>query len=135
MTPGRREDGREVVMLSGSLLVLGIVALVGEVLLFAALGQLLHWSVGGGWLGILVAAVGLVLAAGAWGLFMAPKGRRRLPTLSRVIVCAIAGVGLGALLSAQGWPRFGVAVMAAGLAVAGIQWIQGRDRMPNEVPS
>jgi hypothetical protein len=115
-------------MFSGSLLALGIVALIGEVLLFAALGQLLHWSVGGGWLGILVAAIGLVLAAGAWGLFMAPKGRRRLPALTRVIICAIVGVALGALLSSAGWPRFGVAVIVAGLAVAGIQWIQGRER-------
>ena len=59
---------------------------------------------------------------------MAPKGRRRLPALTRVIICAIVGVALGALLSSAGWPRFGVAVIVAGLAVAGIQWIQGRER-------
>ena len=122
-----------VVMLAGSALAFGVLALVGEVLLFAALGQLLHWVVGGGWLGIFVAAVGLVIAAGAWGLWMAPKARRRLRVLTRVIICAVVGVALGALLSAAGWPRFGVAVIVAGLLVAGIQWVSAlREGVPVE---
>lgn len=127
---GGRARGDSVVMHSGVTLALGLLALVGEVLLFAGLGQLLHWLAGGGWVGVAVAAIGLVIAAGAWALFMAPTAARRLPTLVRTAVCAVLGLALGATLYAVGWPRFGLAVALGGFAAALTQHLLGARPSP-----
>ncbi len=126
----REPDRGAAAQLTGSRLMVGAVALVGEVVLFAGLGQLLYAGVGGGWKGILAAAAGLALAALAWGIFMAPTAARRVSTLTRAVVGAVAGVACGALLASAGWPRFGAAAMVAGLAVAGTEWVMERRSPP-----
>ena len=85
MTEDRRSSGRPApVMLSGSALALGLVALVAEIVLFAAIGQLAHHHAGGGVTGIVVAVVVLALAAVLWGVFMAPNSPRRISLRPRV---------------------------------------------------
>ena len=90
MTEDRRSSGRPApVMLSGSALALGLVALVAEIVLFAAIGQLAHHHAGGGVTGIVVAVVVLALAAVLWGVFMAPNSPRRISLRPRVGVYGV----------------------------------------------
>ena len=127
MTEDRRSSGRPApVMLSGSALALGLVALVAEIVLFAAIGQLAHHHAGGGVTGIVVAVVVLALAAVLWGVFMAPNSPRRISLRPRVGVCGVLGLVLGGLLVAAGWNVWGVVVGVCGLGLAAVQWVMGR---------
>ena len=127
MTEDRRSSGRPApVMLSGSALALGLVALVAEIVLFAAIGQLAHHHAGGGVTGIVVAVVVLALAAVLWGVFMAPNSPRRISLRPRVGVCGELGLVLGGLLFAAGWTVWGVVVGVCGLGLAAVQWVMGR---------
>lgn len=123
---GGRGGSGEPVVLSGSLLAFGVVALAAEVALFAALGQLAHHYAGGGTRGVVVAAVVLLVAAVLWALFMAPPARRRLALVPRVAVCAVLGLALGGALAGAGWPVWGTVVVIAGIALALVQWTLGR---------
>lgn len=117
--PGGQDSRRsDPVLLTGSALVVGVVALVCEVILFAGLAQLAHHLAGGGTVGIVVAVLALALGAVGWGVFMAPTARRRLPSRARALVCLVAGVALGAGLVASGWTIWGVVVAVAGVLCA-----------------
>ncbi|MCA0336294.1 MAG: DUF2568 domain-containing protein [Actinobacteria bacterium] len=113
-------------LLTGRLLLLGLLALVAEVLLFAALAQLAHHYAGGGVRGIVVAVLVLLAAAVAWVVFMAPPAARRLALFPRVAVCAVLGLALGGALAAAGWTLWGTVVVLAGIVLALVQWSMGR---------
>ncbi|MBK8730718.1 MAG: hypothetical protein IPM00_15730 [Tetrasphaera sp.] len=100
-------------MLSGSALALGLVALVAEIVLFAAIGQLAHHHAGGGVTGIVVAVVVLALAAVLWESSWPRTAPRRISLRPRVGVCGVLGLVLAGLLFAAGWTVVSSSVCAA----------------------
>ena len=119
-----RPDGP--VMLSGTALVLGVIALVAEVLVFIGLALLARDLAGGGLRGTLVMAGVVLVGILAWGWFMAPTSTRRLPVIPRVGICILLGVVVGGVLLLRGWTPWGWIVLAAGLALALAQWAMDR---------
>ncbi|MBD3784073.1 MAG: DUF2568 domain-containing protein [Micrococcales bacterium] len=124
----RPDDDRSLVpgghrLSTPGLVALAAVAFVVELALFGGVAVVTHDLVGGGasgWaLGVLATVVVLVL----WGLFMAPKGRRRLrpgPRTAWAVVLVYA-VALGLLAGGHtGWAWF---VGVAGLAVVAAQTV------------
>ena len=74
--------------------------------------------------GIALAIVDAVLlpaaAAAIWGLFVAPRARRRLPEPARFLLeFALFGV-TGVVLVLVGWPVTGIVVAVAGIGVAAL---------------
>lgn len=89
-----------------------------EVVLVAALAAW-GWSAGGGGgVGALFAVVVAVAAAGAWGTWVGPKSRRRLPDPSRLVVELVLFV-CGGLAAWVVWgPGAGLAIALGSAVVA-----------------
>ncbi len=112
-TPGHGAD----LMSTPSLLVLAVVAFAVELALFGGVGAIAYEVVGGGLRGWLAAAAGTAGVLLFWGVFMAPKGRRRLATTPRLVVSAALCVGTAYGLVQTGHPWWGWFVGIAGVAV------------------
>ena len=78
-------------------------------------------QLGGGVLPAIVDAVLLPAAAAAiWGLFIAPRARRRLPEPARFLVEFVLFGVTGVVLVLLGWLVTGIVVAAAGIGVAAL---------------
>ena len=79
------------------LVVLGVLAFVIEFAFMVGVFMLAAGVVGGGILGSVAGVLAVVLTAALWGLFVAPRARRRLPRLPRALAAggAVAVVGAG----------------------------------------
>lgn len=104
-----------------SLLALAVVAFVVELALFGGVGAIAHHQTGGGLLGWVTAAGATVLVLVLWGLFIAPKARRRLGARARVLVSAALCLGTAYGLVDAGWPVWGWFVGLAGVTVVAAQ--------------
>ncbi len=104
-----------------SLFALALVAFLVELALFGGVGVVAHDVLDGGAAGsaVGVLATGLVLVL--WGLFMAPKARRRLAPSTRVLVALLLAVGTAYGLVQTDHVRWGWFVGLAGLAVVAAQ--------------
>ncbi|WIV58840.1 YrdB family protein [Amycolatopsis nalaikhensis] len=61
-----------------------------------------------------------VAAAAIWGLFIAPRARRRLPEPGRFLVEFALFAGTGVVLALVGWVVAGVALAVIGIGVAAL---------------
>ncbi|WP_410668445.1 YrdB family protein [Amycolatopsis sp. cmx-4-68] len=76
---------------------------------------------GGGLVLSIVYAVLLPLAAAAvWGMFIAPRARRRLPEPARFLVEFVLFAVTGVVLGLVGWLVAGVALAVVGIGVAAL---------------
>jgi len=81
--------------------------------------------------GVALAIVDAVLlpvaAAALWGLFLAPRARRRLPEPARFLLeLALFGV-TGVVLALVGWLITGIVVAVAGIGVAALTRVVAKD--------
>ncbi|MDX3188438.1 YrdB family protein [Streptomyces sp. MN03-5084-2B] len=85
-------------------------------------------QLGGGVALAVVDAVLLPVAAAAlWGLFIAPRARRRLPEPARFLLeFALFGVA-GVVLGLVGWLVVGLVVALAGIGVAALTRVVAKD--------
>lgn len=99
------------------LIVLGLLAFVIEFAFMVGVFLLASGLVGGGLGGTLVGVLAVVLVAALWGLFIAPKARRRIPKVPRALasggMVAVVGAGLLGLEHS----RFGLVLIGAGLVL------------------
>ena len=82
--------------------------------------------------GVLFSIVDAVLlpaaAAAVWGLFVAPRARRRLPEPARFIVEFALFAATGLVLALSGWLVAGVVVAVLGIGFAGLTRVFAKDR-------
>ncbi len=106
-----------------ALLLLATVAFVTELALFGGVGAIAWSAVGGGALAWLAAGAATAAVLVLWGLFMAPRGRRRLGAGTRTVLALLfcAGTAVGLVLT--GWTWWGWFVGVAGLAVVAAQTV------------
>lgn len=105
--------------MSVALLIIWTLRFATEVL--ALLGMAWGAWVGiGGPLGIAVAVVAPVAAAIAWGLWVAPAARRRLPDPARLLVEVVVFVGAAWGYAAVATPAGGIAFGVVALALAAL---------------
>ncbi|MEO6019579.1 MAG: DUF2568 domain-containing protein [Knoellia sp.] len=99
------------------LIVLGLLAFIIEFAFMVGVFLLASGLVGGGFGGVVVGVLAVVLVAALWGLFVAPKARRRIPKIPRALASggAVAVVGAG-LLGLEHF-RFGLVLIGAGLVL------------------
>lgn len=116
-TPGHGAD----LMSTPTLFALAVVAFAVELALFGGAGAIAYEAVGGGAAGWLAAAVGTLVVVGFWGLFMAPKAKRRLATRPRLVVSALLCLVTAVGLVGVGHPWWGWFVGVAGVAVVAAQ--------------
>ena len=116
-TPGHGPD----LVSTPSLLALAVVAFVVELALFGGVGAIVFDAAGRGWAGWLAAVAATALVLVVWGLFVAPKGRRRLGTGGRVLLSGALCVATAYGLVTAGWPWWGWFVGVAGLVVVAAQ--------------
>ncbi len=81
--------------------------------------------------GVALAIVDAVLlpvaAAALWGLFLAPRARRRLPEPARFLLeFALFGV-TGVVLALVGWLITGIVVAVAGIGIAALTRVVAKD--------
>ncbi|MBE1499051.1 hypothetical protein H4696_006151 [Amycolatopsis lexingtonensis] len=81
--------------------------------------------------GVALAIVDAVLlplvAAALWGLFIAPRARRRLPEPARFLVEFALFAGTGVVLVLVGWVVTGIALAVAGIGVAALTRVFAKD--------
>ena len=104
-----------------TLVALGLLAFVIEFAFMVGVFMLASALVGGGVAGSLLGVLAVVVVAVLWGLFVAPKSRRRLPRLPRALAAGGAVVAVGGGLLGQGHPRFGLVLLGAGLVLVAAQ--------------
>ncbi|WP_290051232.1 YrdB family protein [Amycolatopsis solani] len=76
----------------------------------------------------IVDAVLLPLAAAAlWGLFIAPRARRRLPEPARFLVEFALFAGAGVVLVLVGWPVSGIALAVVWIGSAALTRVVAKD--------
>jgi Protein of unknown function (DUF2568) len=121
VSAARTPDPGAAVVSTPSLLVLAVTAFVVEVALFGGVGAVAHHAAGGGVRGWLAAGLATAVVLVLWGLFVAPKARRRLPAGARVVVSAVLCVATAAGLLWADHPVWGWFVGLAGLAVVAAQ--------------
>lgn len=68
-----------------------------------------------------------VVAAAIWGLFIAPKARRRLPEPARFLVEFVLFTATGLVLVLVGWPVSGIVLAVAGIGVAALTRVVAKD--------
>ena len=112
-TPGHDAD----LMSTPSLFALAVVAFAVELALFGGIALIFYQTVGGGLSGWLTAAVATAGILAFWGLFMAPRAKRRLPTTPRLVVSALLCLFTADGLLQGGYPWWGWFVGVAGIAV------------------
>lgn len=109
-----------------ALALLAAVAFVVELALFGGVGVVVHDLVGGGLAGWAAGVTAVVVVLVLWGLFMAPKARKRLAPGPRALVATalVYGVAFGLLRADHtGWAWF---VGVAGLVVVAAQTVLHR---------
>ena len=99
------------------LVVLGLLAFVIEFAFMVGV-FLLASALGGGGLGGSVAGVAsVVVVAVLWGLFIAPRARRRIPKVPRALAAGGLVAVVGAGLLGLEHSRFGLVLIGAGLVL------------------
>ncbi|MFB9683321.1 DUF2568 domain-containing protein [Amycolatopsis plumensis] len=66
-------------------------------------------------------------AAALWGLFLAPRARRRLPEPARFLLEFALFAVTGVVLALVGWPVTGVVVAVAGIGIAVLTRVVAKD--------
>lgn len=99
------------------LIVLGLLAFIIEFAFMVGVFMLASGLVGGGFGGLVVGVLSVVLVASLWGLFIAPKARRRIPKVARALASGGAVALVGGGLVALDHPRFGLVLIGAGLVL------------------
>lgn len=112
-TPGHGAD----LMSTPTLFALAVVAFAVELALFGGVGAIAYEVAGGGLRGWLAAAAATAGILVLWGLFMAPRAKRRLATTPRLVVSAALCIGTAYGLVQTGHPWWGWFVGVAGIAV------------------
>ena len=92
------------------LVVLGLLAFVIEFAFMVGVFLLASGLVGGGLGGTLVGVLAVVLVAALWGLFIAPKARRRIPKVPRALAS-------GGMVAVVGSGLLGLVLIGAGLVL------------------
>jgi uncharacterized protein DUF2568 len=77
--------------------------------------------------GILNAVLLPLAAAAVWGVFIAPRARRRLPEPARYLVEFVLFAATGLVLALSGWLIVGIAVAVAGIGFATLTRIFAKD--------
>ena len=96
-----------------------------EVLLLAAYA-VIGTGLAAGWLGWALALVLVLLVAGVWGTWLAPKRRIDAPPSVRVVLELALFLGAGIGLGLVGHPQWGVILVAAEVVV--LVLLRGPDR-------
>ena len=99
------------------LVVLGLLAFVIEFAFMVGVFLLASGLSGGGVPGAVAGTVAVVVVAALWGLFVAPKARRRIPRVPRALASGGAVSVVGAGLLGLGHERFGLVLLGAGLVL------------------
>ncbi|EAQ00269.1 hypothetical protein JNB_08859 [Janibacter sp. HTCC2649] len=99
------------------LIVLGLVAFIIEFAFMVGVFMLGSGVVGGGFGGLVVGVLAVVLVAALWGMFIAPRARRRIPKLPRALASGGAVALVGAGLLGLDHTRFGLVLIGAGLVL------------------
>ena len=68
-----------------------------------------------------------VAAAALWGLFVAPRARRRLPEPARFLLEFALFAVTGVVLVLLGWPVTGIVVAVAGIGIAALTRVVAKD--------
>ncbi|WP_020643156.1 YrdB family protein [Amycolatopsis balhimycina] len=85
-------------------------------------------QLGGGVVPAIVDAVLLPVAAAAlWGLFIAPRARRRLPEPARFLLEFALFAVTGVVLALLGWLVTGIVVAVAGIGIAALTRVAAKD--------
>ena len=85
-------------------------------------------QLGGGLALAIVDAVLLPVAAGAlWGLFVAPRARRRLPEPARFLLEFALFAVTGVVLALLGWLVAGITLAVVGIGVAALTRVVAKD--------
>ncbi len=121
-TPGHGAD----LMSTPSLFVLAVVAFAVELALFGGVALIFYQVADGGLAGWVTAAVATAGILAFWGLLMAPKAKRRLPTTPRLLVSALLCLFTADGLLQGGYPWWGGFVGIAGIAVVVAQVVLPR---------
>jgi hypothetical protein len=81
--------------------------------------------------GVALAIVDAVLlpvaAAAIWGLFVAPRARRRLPEPARFLVEFALFAATGVVLALVGWLVVGIVLAVAGIGIAALTRVFAKD--------
>lgn len=109
------------VLSTPALAALAAVAFVVELALFGGVGAIGYRAAGGGGLGWLVGVWASAAVIALWGVFMAPKARRRLGAVARSLIAFLLCTGTAVGLVVGGWTVWGWFVGVAGLAVVAVQ--------------
>jgi hypothetical protein len=123
VSDGRPDAGQAQLVSTPSLLVLAVVAFVVEVALFGGVGAIAYEVVGGGLRGWLAAAAATAAVLVVWGLFIAPKARRRLGARARVVLSAALCLATAYGLVRTDHPWWGWFVAVAGVTVVAAQLV------------
>ena len=99
------------------LVVLGLLAFVIEFAFMVGVFVLASGVAGGGVAGTVAGVVAVVVVAGLWGLFVAPRARRRIPKVPRALAAGGAVGVVGAGLLGLGNQQFGLVLIGAGLVL------------------
>src|SRR5437764_14741352 len=116
---GRRASGFSVVVLAVRCLT-ELVLLGGLVLVGTQLG-------GGVALDVVYAVLLPVVAATVWGMFIAPRARRRLPEPARFLLEFVLFAATGVVLALLGWLVTGIVVAVAGIGIAALTRVAAKD--------
>lgn len=136
MSPARTPDPGAAAVSTPSLLALAVTAFVVELALFGGVGAVAHHAAGGGLRGWVAAVVATLAVLVLWGVLIAPRARRRLPTGARLLVSAALCVGTAYGLVQAGFTGWGWFVGLAGLLVVGAQLVlPSRHPEPPRSPS
>ncbi|MFC7489886.1 MULTISPECIES: DUF2568 domain-containing protein [unclassified Knoellia] len=98
-------------------IVLGLLAFVIEFGFMVGVFLLASALVDGGIAGTVVGVLAVVLVAALWGLFIAPRARRRIAKVPRALAAGGAVAAVGAGLLGLDHSRFGVVLIGAGLVL------------------
>lgn len=103
------------------LIVLGLLAFIIEFAFMVGVFMLASGLVGGGLGGTVTGVLAVVFVAALWGMFIAPRARRRIPRLPRALASGGAVAVVGAGLLGLDHQRFGLVLIGAGLVLVGAQ--------------
>src|SRR3954463_12078417 len=81
----------------------------------------------GGALAVVDAVLLPVAAAALWGLFIAPRARRRLPEPARLLLEFALFAVTGVVLALVGWLVVGLVVAVVGIGVAALTRVVAKD--------
>ncbi|KRE42307.1 DUF2568 domain-containing protein [Knoellia sp. Soil729] len=99
------------------LVVLGLLAFVIEFAFMVGVFLLASALAGAGLGGSLAGVGAVVVVALLWGLFIAPRARRRIPKVSRALAAGGMVMVVGAGLLGLEHSRFGLVLIGAGLVL------------------